>query len=58
MSAERITYGEGAGLRAGVPDDLIDWRVVVPCKVCGRHLTDPRSVMAGVGPRCAEVINR
>jgi len=51
-------HREGAGLRAGVPADLVEWRVAVPCRVCGRYLTDPQSVMAGVGPRCAEVIQR
>ncbi|WP_353617000.1 DUF6011 domain-containing protein [Mycobacterium sp. ENV421] len=43
----------GRPFGAGFPADLVEWRIAVPCKVCGRFLTDPRSVMAGVGPTCA-----
>jgi hypothetical protein len=30
-----------------------EWRIAMRCKLCGRFLTDPRSVTAGVGPTCA-----
>lgn len=46
------------GLRAGVPDDLTEWRIAVRCSACGSWLTDPRSVMAGIGPRCAASMER
>jgi hypothetical protein len=32
---------------------LPESRIAMPCKLCGRFLTDPRSVMAGFGPTCA-----
>lgn len=41
-----------AGLRAGVPTQLPEWRIAVRCRACGSWLTDPRSVMAGIGPTC------
>jgi hypothetical protein len=53
----KADIGKGAGLRAGVPTDLEEWRIAVRCKVCGQWLTDPLSVMAGVGPRCAQAVN-
>lgn len=49
------TKAEGVGpTRAGVPDDIPEWRIAVRCRACGSWLTDPRSVMAGIGPRCAQ----
>lgn len=47
--------GTGAGLRAGVPADLPEWRIAVPCRRCGAWLTSPRSVMAGISARCAQL---
>ncbi|WP_448484914.1 DUF6011 domain-containing protein [Mycolicibacter sinensis] len=45
---------KGAGpTRAGVPTDLVPWRIAVQCRGCGRWLTDPRSVALGIGPSCA-----
>lgn len=32
--------------------DLSEWRIAVRCQVCRRWLTDPASVLAGVGPKC------
>lgn len=49
---------QAAGIRAGVPTELTEWRIAVRCKVCGSWLTDPRSVMAGIGPRCAASAER
>jgi hypothetical protein len=53
VTAEPIRTME-TGLRAGVPTDLVEWRIAVRCKACGSWLTDPKSVMAGIGPRCAQ----
>ncbi|WP_220096896.1 DUF6011 domain-containing protein [Mycolicibacterium boenickei] len=36
-------------------DDLAGWRIAVRCSVCGHWLTDPASVLAGVGPKCGGV---
>lgn len=44
---------KGAGLRAGVPTELPEWRIAVRCRRCGHWLTSPSSVMAGISPRCA-----
>lgn len=49
---------EGTGLRAGLPTELPDWRVAVPCRRCGHWLTSPTSVMAGISPRCAQIERR
>ncbi len=47
------TTTEGAGpTRAGVPADLVPWRVAVQCRACGQWLTDPASVALGIGPKC------
>ncbi|WP_197382654.1 DUF6011 domain-containing protein [Mycolicibacterium mengxianglii] len=64
MTAEGITESgntefrnndvEAAPTRGGVPTELVEWRIAVRCNVCGAWLTDPRSVMAGIGPRCAQ----
>lgn len=39
-------------------DDLLAWAEtrppVVYCRLCGKPLTDPRSVEAGVGPICID----
>jgi len=53
MAAVPSTIVKEAGLRAGVPTELPDWRIALPCSVCGRYLTDPQSVMAGVGRQAA-----
>lgn len=45
--------GKGAGLRAGIPTELPEWRLAMRCRGCGRWLTDPRSVALGIGPSCA-----
>jgi len=55
MAADPI-IAEGAGLRAGVPTELPEWRIAVRCKVCGHWLTDPVSARAGIGPRCAQAV--
>lgn len=48
------TQATGAGpTRAGLPTDLVPWRVAVQCRGCGRWLTDPISVQLGIGPTCA-----
>lgn len=44
--------GKEVGLRAGLPTDLVPWRVAVQCRGCGRWLTDPVSVQLGIGPTC------
>lgn len=41
------------GLRSDVTDALPEWRIALRCNICGSWLTDPRSVKAGIGPRCA-----
>lgn len=46
--------GAEVGLRPGLPADIPEWRIAVRCRACGSWLTDPRSVMAGIGPRCAQ----
>jgi hypothetical protein len=43
-------------LRGGIPTDQDEWRIAVRCKVCGSWLTDPLSVIAGIGPRCAQAV--
>lgn len=44
----------GAGpTRAGLPTDLVPWRISIQCRCCGRWLTHPGSVRAGIGPLCA-----
>jgi hypothetical protein len=55
MTAEPIdAYDEEAGpTRAGTPTELPEWRIAVRCTVCGSWLSNPRSVMRGMGPRCA-----
>ena len=30
------------------------WRRNIPCRVCGRPLTDPKSQALGAGPTCAK----
>lgn len=47
------TSGTEVGLRPGLPAELVDWRISVKCRGCGRWLTDPASVRSGVGPVCA-----
>jgi hypothetical protein len=47
----------GRPFGAGIPTDDAEWRIAVRCKVCGQWLTDPLSVMAGVGPRCAQAVS-
>ncbi len=45
---------KGAGpTRAGLPTELPEWRLAMRCRGCGRWLTDPASVQAGIGPLCA-----
>ncbi|WP_133053085.1 DUF6011 domain-containing protein [Mycolicibacter minnesotensis] len=45
---------KGAGpLRAGIPDQLPEWRLAMRCRGCGRWLTDPASVRDGIGKTCA-----
>jgi hypothetical protein len=49
------TNGAEVGLRAGLPTELVPWRIAVPCRRCGAWLTSPRSVMAGISARCAQL---
>ena len=40
-------------------DDIIPETVIIKetnCLRCGRKLTDPKSVMAGIGPKCARKV--
>lgn len=39
---------------SGILDRLKDGKKVSICRQCGRTLTDPASVEAGIGPECAE----
>lgn len=38
-----------------VADAAEGWILARLCTVCGRPLTDPRSVALGAGPRCARL---
>ena len=37
---------------AGSPPDSDDYRIARRCNGCGRFLTDPTSVLIGLGPTC------
>lgn len=50
-TAQGLNGAAPIGLDASDPDD---WRLARRCQGCGRWLTDPRSVAAGIGPRCAQ----
>lgn len=52
--ATTTTNGQEVGLRAGLHAELVPWRIAVQCRGCGRWLTDPASVRAGIGRRCAD----
>lgn len=43
----QVDWSIWQGIRRG------DFRLAIPCEVCGRYLTDPRSKRAHRGPRCA-----
>lgn len=46
MKKDILSYGDAfAGLKSGKPVGF--------CGYCGRTLTDPASVEAGIGPECA-----
>lgn len=53
MRATATELEGGTVLRVGVPDQLPEWRLAMRCRGCGRWLTDPDSVRAGIGPACA-----
>jgi hypothetical protein len=57
VTAEPIDFDdEEAGPRAGSPAELPEWRIAMRCRVCGSWLVNPESVMRGLGPHCAQVV--
>lgn len=53
MAAKVQINVEEVGRRPGLPAELPEWRLAMRCRGCGRWLTDPASVQAGIGKTCA-----